>query len=393
MKLLGSSIAILILTLAPSVRLMLPEANTLLLFGVLPMMMAYYLFKNRFRLENKSLVYYVILMIWLAITTLTSTDVSNSIKEMQAIVGGLIGSIPIYFICQSRKGGVNWIMLGYILLLASTIYYLQSNDMFITLDIEKERLEDDMVNANDLAYFAFYTTIAWCVICHNLRLKWYLSLPVNIVILATILTLSIITASRQILLFVLPFLGYSIYFQYLQKSSRIVKLLSIAIIAVAVYYVTNIYTNKFYEGSFLEKRMEANIEEDSRSALLKDAFVTGCRHPVFGVGPGNMIFFSNDGHFAHNSFLELFATSGLFGTILFVLMVWSFFRTQMRRYRATQNKMFQYLAITALFWALYNNLYVFYSGIWLISFFFLLCGYSDMLYKSEQQKLGTTIMR
>ena len=379
MKQLGSALAILIITLAPSVRLMLPEANTLLLFGVLPVMMAYYLFKSKFRFENKSLVYYILMILWLALTTLTSVEMSNSIKEMQAIVGGLIGS--------------NWIMLGYILLLGTTIYYLHTEGLLVSLDIDTERLDDDLVNANDLAYYAFYTVIAWCVICYNARIKWYLSIPGNLIILATILILSIITASRQILIFVLPFYIYTLFFQYLQKRSIFVKIFFVAIFAAIAYFAVTIYTESFYEGSFLEKRMETEIEEDTRSALLEDAIITGCKHPVFGVGPGNMVLFSNDGGFSHNSFLELFATSGLFGTILFVLMVWSFFRTQMQRYRATQNKMFQYLAITALFWALYNNLYVFYSGIWLISFFFLLCGYSDMLYKSEQQRLGTANMK
>jgi O-antigen ligase len=390
MKQLGSAIAILIITLAPSVRLIFPEANTLLLFGLLPVMMAYYIFKSRFRLGNQSLLYYTIMIAWMAVTTLTSVDMGNSIKEMQAVAGGLIGSIPIYYLCANGKRGVNWIMFGYILLLASTIYYLHREGLLLSLDIDTERLEDDMVNANDLAYFAFYTIAAWCIICYNLHLKWYLSIPFNLLILATVLILSVITASRQILIFVLPFFVYSLYFQYLQKSSWFAKISFLAIFVAVAYLATTIYTENFYEGSFLEKRMEIDIEDDTRSALLEDAFITGIKHPIFGVGPGNMILYSNDGHFSHNSFLELFATSGIFGTILFVMMIWSFLRTQIQRYRTTRNKMFQYLTITILFWAVYNNLYVFYSGIWLIAFFFLLCGYSDMLYRSEMKRLSVT---
>lgn len=379
---------LLILVFAPSIRLIVPGLNTLILFAVLPAAMAYYLLINRFRLGNKSLIIYVGLLFWLLLTCVTSTNVENSFVDFRALMGGGIGSIIAYYLCSKKPSNSYWIFLGYILLLASTIYYLHTQNLLITLDSDTERLEDELVNANDLAYYLFYATIGWTIICRDKKLKAIFSILGNVVIIGTLLFLSIITASRQILMVVLPFYAYSIYFQYLQGRGSFRKILVAMVCCAAAFYIYSYFMDNMFEGSFLEKRMEIDIEDDTRGALLEDAINVGIRHPIFGVGPGNMVFYSNDGGFSHNSYLELFATSGIFGSILFICMIISFLKIQVRRYRETRNPMYLYLIVTMLTWALYNNLYVFYSGIWLITFFFVLCGFSDATYRRYCEQMS-----
>jgi O-antigen ligase len=303
-------------------------------------------------------------------------------------MGGGIGSIIAYYLCSKKPSNSYWIFFGYILLLASTIYYLHTQDLLITLDSDSERLEDELVNANDLAYYLFYVTIGWTIICCDKKLKTIFSILGNVVIISTLLFLSIITASRQILMVVLPFYAYSIYFQYLQGRGSFRKILVAMVCCAAAFYIYSYFMDNMFEGSFLEKRMEIDIEDDTRGELLEDAINVGIHHPIFGVGPGNMIFYSNDGEFSHNSYLELFATSGIFGSILFICMIISFLKIQVRRYRETRNPMYLYLIVTMLTWALYNNLYVFYSGIWLITFFFVLCGFSDATYRRYCEQMS-----
>ena len=383
---------LMLMILAPSIRLIVPGLNTLILFAMLPTAMAYYMLTNRFRLGNKTLGIYVGLLFWLLLTCITSTNIEHSFVEFRALIGGGIGSIIAYYLCTKKPSNSYWIFLGYILLLASTIYYLHTENLLVTLDSDTERLEDELVNANDLAYYLFYVTIGWTIICHNLKLNAIFSILGNLIIISILLFLSIVTASRQMLMIVLPFFVYSVYFLYLRGQSSFKKILITAICGIMAFFIYSYFMDNMFEGSFLEKRMEINIEDDTRSALLEDALNTGARHPFFGIGPGNMIFYSNDGGFSHNSYLELFATTGFFGTILFVWMILSFIKMQIKRYRVTRNPMFMYLIITTIVWALYNNLYVFYSGIWLITFFFVLCGFSDATYRRDCEQLSTNLI-
>ena len=382
---------ILLLIFAPSIRLIVPGLNTLILFAILPTAMAYYLIVNRFRFGNKPLAIYVGLLFWTLLTCFTSTNIAHSFGEFRALIGGGIGSIIAYYLCSKKPSNSYWIFLGYILLLVSTLYYLHTQNLLVALDSDTERLEDDLVNANDLAYYLFYVIIGWTIICRNKKLNVILSALGNMLIIGTLLFLSIITASRQILIVVLPFFIYSIYFQYLQGRSSFRKFAVTAVCCIAAFYIYSYFMDNMFEGSFLEKRMEIDLEDDTRSALVEDAINIGARHPIFGIGPGNMIFYSNDGGFSHNSYLELFVSSGIFGTILFVWMIMAFFKIQYRRYRETRNPIYNYLIITMITWALYNNLYVFYSGIWLITFFFVLCGFSDAIYRQDCEQIRANL--
>ena len=383
---------LMLMILAPSIRLIVPGLNTLILFAMLPTAMAYYMLTNRFRLGNKTLGIYVGLLFLLLLTCITSTNIEHSFVEFRALIGGGIGSIIAYYLCTKKPSNSYWIFFGYILLLASTIYYLHTENLLVTLDSDTERLEDELVNANDLAYYLFYATIGWTIICHDLKPNAIFSILGNLIIISTLLFLSIVTASRQMLMIVLPFFVYSVYFLYLRGQSTLNKIIITIICSIAALFIYSYFMDNMFEGSFLEKRMEINIEDDTRSALLEDALNIGARHPFFGIGPGNMIFYSNDGGFSHNSYLELFATTGFFGTILFVWMILSFIKMQIKRYRVTRNPMFMYLTITTIVWALYNNLYVFYSGIWLITFFFVLCGFSDATYRRDCEQLSANLI-
>ena len=90
---------LMLMILAPSIRLIVPGLNTLILFAMLPTAMAYYMLTNRFRLGNKTLGIYVGLLFWLLLTCITSTNIEHSFVEFRALIGGGIGSIIAYYLC------------------------------------------------------------------------------------------------------------------------------------------------------------------------------------------------------------------------------------------------------------------------------------------------------
>lgn len=366
-------------------RYFFPGVNSILLSVILPIIMVWLVIRDRNVLNNKFIRYYIVLLIWMLLTLFTSIDINNSLRVFVPILGGGVSSIVMYSLTRNNINNAKWLFLSYVIFFVVTMYYLYTTGTLFDIDIQKSRLDTDEegINANDLAYYLFYITIivslfSWDGI-KGLKIKDYFFYFLLVIIT---LSISLITASRQVLVVVLPFIGISIFFRTVQKLSikRIVWfIIPFAIIAIFVYLY---YMKNYYEGSYLELRMNIDMEDEDRVSLIRRGFFLGLAHPLFGVGLGNMAKITQ-GPFSHCSYIELFATTGIIGSAIFVAMVINSIRLNYNRYKETNNKMFLYLTIAFIAWAFYNFLFVFYISPWLMSFFFLLVGYSECIYKQQ----------
>lgn len=371
-------IALLVLTF--TARLMFPSLNSLCLYGVTPLLFVWSIFTNPATLKNKYNIIYTILLLWIFVTVGFATNLQIAVSTFKTIIGGYVMSILFYSLVIRRDSEYDWwLLFCYILLLIVSIYYLNTSGDF-DIDVSSERLDNETVNANDLAYYLFYATIANSLMNWGARkTKKILTVAVDVFLVLVVLWLSIMTASRQLLVVVLPFILFSLVFKLMDGANIYQKVMWIGIITMAAILMMAQFTSTI-EGSYLQQRMEIDVQEDSRMLLLEDAINVGLEHPVLGVGPGNFVLYSNDGGFSHCSYTELFACSGFFAMVLFVLMTLRFICEQYTRYKKTHDKLFLYLFVVALAWAVYNVLYVFYLAPMLIAFLFLLVGYSDKFY-------------
>lgn len=377
-----SYLVVILILIAAIARLLMPGINKLMLYGVIPLLLLWRIHVHPGLFRNKYIKIYSLLIVWLLFVSLNATSYALAMNSMKTIVGGYMLSIIFYSLSSSNKKYSPWIFSAYIIALIGMIYFLYQRGELLAVDIEEERLDNDEVNANDIAYFLFYTTISVTVISwHSPIFRKWIWLGTYVAVAAGALWLALITASRQIIVFVLPFLLLSMGYRYFHGKPLYKYLIPLAVVVVAIGYIYNSYSSSMYEGSFLQRRMEHNLRDDTRAALLKDAINTGIDHPLLGVGPGNFILYSNDGGFSHCSYTELFAVSGVLGFILFTWLVVKFIRDQYLRYRETHDNLFMYLTIVGVAWACYNYLYAFYTSPWLIAFFFLLIGFSDNLFK------------
>lgn len=382
------NIVLILLALAPSARLMVPSLNSLVLYLFLPAIFLIICSKDSYILKYTPIRGYFMLMAWLVLSTLFSVDIPNSITCMKTILGGVLASVAMYYYANKRITNIYILVFGYFLLLITTLIYLQQKGSLLLLDLQSERLDDDLVNANDLAYYIFYVIIGITIVVHQAHLSWKISSILYVAILFLIPWLATITASRQLLIVVLPYLFYSIYYTYF-KNKKLSSMLIPALVIGAIVYALGVnFIDNSYEGSYLAQRMETKVDDDSRTGLLEDAINVGIANPIFGVGPGNLTHFSRNGGFAHNSYAELFSTSGIISVVIYVFIILLFIKQQKIRYKASNNPIFKYLYISGIAWAAYNMLYVFYSGIWLISFLFMLMGYSNCIYNYEQRNFN-----
>lgn len=375
------TIPLLLLVLSPSVRLMIPSVNSVVLFVVMPLLFLWAYYKYQRKAGQNCVLYYWILIGWFAVTVVTSTDVINSLSYMKTLVGGFMSSIIMYLMASSKiKNGI-YITVAYILLLVTTIWYLWESGQLMNLDINNERLDDEFVNANDLAYYLFYVAGSSYLLFYYFHTKKVFSILTFIVIIIVSLWLSLLTASRQILLIVIPYILICILFQFWKEAKiKLGRVITVFLLGGLLIITIVPRVQDFFSGSLMEARLESDVKEDVRAVLLKEAIQIGLDNPIVGVGPGNMIHFSKVGGFSHNSYAELFSNSGIIAVIIYLIMIVPMASINRKRYRVTKEPIFAFLYITCIFWILYNMLYVFYSSLWLISFYFLLKGISDCLF-------------
>lgn len=364
-----------------------PQLNSMILTVILPILMVWCIIRDNRLLHNQTIQLFLALVFWILITLTTSVDVSYSLKVLKPILGGVVTSIIMYSLSRNNQMNSRWLFISYILMFSATLYYLYTTGDLFAIDIQKTRLEtDEGINANDFAYYLFYITIAISLFFWDgFKGLSYKEIVFYIIILVVTLYISLITASRQVIVVVLPFIAFSIFIRTAKRLSlRSILLFVIPLIIITVM-VYSYYMNNYYEGSYLETRMEIGLGDEDRMILLKRGFNLGMAHPIFGVGIGNMANLTR-GSFSHNSFVELFATTGIIGSLIFTVMILETIKINYKRYKITKNGVFLYLTWSFGAWAIYNFLFVFYISPWLMSFFFLLVGYSECLYKQEKIK-------
>lgn len=268
-----------------------------------------------------------------------------------------------------------------ILSFGSMMYYASNNIGFEIAYEVQDRLQDDVLNANMFAYFLFYATFA----CYLLSKK-YIKVPfiVEIFILIALagisFSLSLMTASRQVLLLQLPFLFFLYIIGRLKSNVKgifLVIILGLIIIGLLPYF------ESYYFGSLLAERSSGSFTEDSRSLVLIDALKVGITHPILGVGPANFKLVSIYNIYSHNNFVEIFASAGLPALILYICLVWYNLKTQWKRYKETSDIIFLYFFCFQVFFILDNFFYVQIASLWLMAFYFVSVGHSDSYYRDN----------
>ena len=332
--------------------------------------------------KNKSFKTFVLLFIWTFISSIWALSPELTLRQCQQMLGGILVA---YIVGKSanKEYMLPWMYTVWILLLLSALYYARNN-ILIDIEIGQERLNDSKLNANMLAYYTFYTTFAIFILGEFLTKKWIRRI-VRILFFFMILVsffIAIVTASRQVLIIQVPLIISLLYERYLRKAS--LKMIFLFILGIIGFIA--IFGSKamdIYDNSLLKVRNEIDLSDDSRTLLAKDAFHVGMDHFVFGVGGANYVLYSYNKHFSHNTYLEIFANTGIIGLITYLYMIVSYFKIQIKRYRITRDRLFLMFILFGTIYCLDNIFYVFYPYQWLIAFFILVSSHSDAYYNKN----------
>ena len=318
---------------------------------------------------------------WVAISSLWAVYPEAASRQMHQILG-VVMLIYIYYSLAKNKAVVPHLYFTFVVCYAAAWHYAQANILSV-IDLSTDRLSDPKLNANTLAYYTFYYTFA-TFMCHQICCGKWKQIYLTLFYLAIPLTIytAFLTASRQVFIIQIPLISLCLLQKYFKLNTK--SFLRFLVIVFIAYIGYKYVLDTMYEGSILQERNEAEVEDDIRMVLLRDAFDVGVSHFFTGVGAGNFLYYTASRNFSHCTYLELFANTGIIGALLFIIPLLSFIKRQWRRYKITKDVLYISFFIFGLIFFADNFFYVFYPDMFLMAFLCLVMSHSDQYWKETK---------
>ena len=192
------------------------------------------------------------LFAWDCIAYLWADDKELAANELHMILGAFMLVYVLSILARDEKK-IPWLYGVYIILYLSAWNYAIHNILNI-MSSAIDRLNDEKLNANTLAYYTFYISYLTFMLAEITQKKlfkriwtwgFWLMLPFSFLV-------SLLTASRQVLLIQIPLYGMLIYIKYIKTVSARKKMAFLVLtMLVAVALSGTIYN--IYDNSRLKK--------------------------------------------------------------------------------------------------------------------------------------------
>lgn len=364
---------------AAIVSLLSDSMNAIALYVVLPSAFIVTFLGTGRIFVNKHFNLLTVLYIWILISTLWATDLDIALVHLKQCLGSFI----LCYIITIKARDIRYIELWYLLFVVILLmdWYYAYNNIFSTIELGTERINDEKLNSNTIAYHTFYATFAIYMLGEISSSRRTIYDILFILMLPLSFFTAIYTASRQVLIIQLPLILILLYIRYL-KNNTIGTKFRFLFIAIFVVLIISPWVIDKYDNSYLKERSELNIEEDSRNKLAKDAIKVGLDYFPLGVGPGNYVVHSYNKHFSHNIYTELFANEGIVGLIIYLVLVIGFAIEQWKTYRMYDDDISLALFWGGVFFIVDGLFYSFFQHLWLISFLILITTHSRAHYET-----------
>lgn len=318
---------------------------------------------------NSYLKYLACLYLWFAFTTIEAYNVEVAIASVtRTFAVFLFCYILSYLSFYYRTSW--WVAITYLIFFLNCVYYAQTHILEVVAIGDGFRMSDEKLNANVFGYFLFFVTFFVYhlgIIAKNQRIRSVFRI-LFFFLIPTAFFIAILTASRQILILQVPYFAILIYYRYWKTSNIFIKTGLILGILLAVLFFADDVTES-YNTSNLATRSQIEVTEDTRAVLAKEAFEIGIQNPIMGIGPDNFKLFSVEHNFSHNSYLELFANSGIIAVFIYCLMLAKFLKAEYSSWKYNHDAISFSFLVFGIFYVLDNIFYVFYLNTWLMGIF------------------------
>lgn len=374
-------ISIAMIWLAAFATLYSESSNKYGLYVCLPLAFVFSTLKNRgghFNIYEKILY---ALYAWDCISFLWADDKAMASTELHALLGGFLLTYVMSILAREKKN-IPYLYFAFVLLYLSAWNYAAHHILVFMTD-SSDRLNDDNLNANTIAYYTFYFSFLSYILSettHKKAIKAFWTLAFWLMLPASF-GISILTASRQIIIVQVPLYAMLIYIRYIKGVSLKRKIVAVGIGLICLLAVSGRIINT-YNSSYLSQRAEVSAVDDPRADLARNAIQVGIANLPLGLGAGNFQSVSITRQISHNSYLESLVNMGIPGLALYVALLVVFTWRQWKRYRASNDKMYFAFFAFGCIYILDGLFFVYYNAIWLISFFMLVAAHSETYYNN-----------
>ena len=247
----------------------------------------------------------------------------------------------------SRYGILNYVLLGF--LATGMLFFLSSvftGDIGTSLSEVDEtyRLATIAKNANGYAYALLLAEMAVFYFLGRVR-RPTMKLLLFAVIVPLLLGIVFSASRKAYLTFIVFAILYTAYYAREKYRSLIVVTVALILTSAVLYYVTDyVITNSFLGKRFQELQdVEKLTYGNNRYWLYIDGFKMLAHSPIMGVGLGQFEVLSSTQGYAHSDFMEVAATTGLVGLLIYGAVYFILLRrvTIARRYSPREEQVYE----------------------------------------------------
>jgi len=301
----------------------------------------------------------------MVLTGFIGGDLGSYMQGIKTMTGVVLFCTILYSFSLIEK---KYILLIYFLYSIKFLYffYYSINHGLWETSINENRMRIEGINANTFGYFSYFAVVASFFILMEGQIKVSKLLAWLLVVLS--ISSGIVTvfyaASRAgfIVTIGMSMIFLLLYFLYpFRRRSFVVVLVGILLTAAILSRVTTGFKDSVLATRFTE------VNDDIRLELFFEGIHLGLKHPFFGIGAGN---YSS----THSSYTELFATHGILGLFLFIILILEAVKRSHDLYSmgTTYRKYSLFFLAFFVVYFFYNLFYWFYLNFFLLGFFFLI---------------------
>lgn len=279
------------------------------------------IFCGRKALTNEFKCLFVFIVYALITGLLIAKDDGKVINQALFLIESFILGIIIFNLSIDKK--YLRIIIGFYAIgaIIASAYFISHPELLIGTRLSF----DEDFNANTLGVMLMYGL--WCIVfAINYDNTTIVKTIVSIVITLFVLYILVQTGSRKSVLGSLgvlsSYIGYLIFTG--GSTKKIYRITLFCVVVGLIVYVYLHYLESFLEAAdtFIRRMDDIEGSEDNRGSLIIDSFRVFTEHPILGVGIDNNRYYTIQKLYAHNSYLEILACTGIIGFAIFFPIFW-----------------------------------------------------------------------
>lgn len=339
-------------------------------FALLTGAVFFQLIQDNFRLRLDISMY--ILALFMIYVLVTGVLVARNFDQVTKSLVSLLEYVTVFYLVVryiQTDGKPDFPMIAFIIqALVSVAFLIFRGSGFRRISIA------ETVNVNTIGVtlaFSIGFVLYLLIVRKPKGIKWV----IDIGIIAMLMVGIMVTVSKKAILGAALLIGFWIVLCYHHTFARLKwiwkAIFFVGLIAVGVF-VYSWYTSTYaLQVEVFQRRMGEMYVGDSdqmRIALIKEGFSIFSSHPLFGVGFNNARYYTSMNAYTHCLYSESLACTGLFGTLIFAVVLirpLTFISRKKRLYKrvdSIMNTQTKYmLAIYIVFFAMNLTQIAFYS--------------------------------